>query len=70
MTRSGPSHHNRTLESPLRWEPRDPKVGALRQRYGDSFAAGARANTLLSTVLKRECVDTLSQLLMKGSVRR
>ena len=48
----------------------EPRVGALRQKYGDGFAAGARSNTLLSTVLKREGVETLSQLLMKGSARR
>jgi len=43
----------------------DTLVKTLRKEYGDSFAAGYKANTKLGTVLKREGVETLDQLLKK-----
>ncbi len=40
-------------------------VGTLRDTYGQDFAAGVRADAKLSTILEREGVDSLSQLLKK-----
>lgn len=40
-------------------------VGTLRETYGQDFAAGVRADAKLSTILEREGVDSLSQLLKK-----
>jgi hypothetical protein len=40
-------------------------VGNLRETYGADFADGYRADAKLSTVLKREGVESLSQLLKK-----
>lgn len=37
----------------------------LREEYGPGFAEGYLANTKLGTVLKREGVETLDQLLKK-----
>lgn len=49
----------------------DTLVKTLRKEYGDSFASGYRSDTKLGTVLKRERVATLDQLLKKPqSVRR
>ena len=41
-------------------------VGTLRETYGENFAPGVRADAKLSTILEREGVDSLSQLLKKG----
>jgi hypothetical protein len=41
------------------------KVGTLRETYGADFAPGVRADAHLDTVLRREGVDSLSQLLRK-----
>ena len=49
----------------IRKKRSDTKVGTLRAEYGDNFAAGYRADTKLGTVLKKEGVDTLDQLLKK-----
>ena len=49
----------------IRKKRSDTKVGTLRAEYGDNFAAGYRADTKLGTVLKKEGVDTLDQLLRK-----
>ena len=43
----------------------DTKVGTLRQTYGDDFAKGYRSDAHLGTVLKREGVQTLDQLIKK-----
>ncbi len=41
------------------------RVDTLRKFYGDNFAAGYRSDTKLGTVLRKEGVDTLDQLLKK-----
>jgi hypothetical protein len=41
----------------------DTLVGTLRDTYGEDFAAGYRADTKLETLLDREGVTSLSQLL-------
>jgi predicted DNA binding CopG/RHH family protein len=43
----------------------DTLVGTLRQEYGEDFARGYRSDAKLGTVLEREKVDDLSQLLKK-----
>ena len=49
----------------------DTLVRTLRREYGDSFAEGYRSDTKLGTVLEREGVATLDQLLKKPhSARR
>ncbi|AHB77229.2 hypothetical protein [Pandoraea pnomenusa] len=49
----------------IRQKRSDTKVGTLRQTYGDDFAKGYRSDAHLGTVLKREGVDTLDQLIKK-----
>lgn len=43
----------------------DTKVGTLRKEYGPEFAAGYRSDAKLGTVLEKEGVETLDQLLKK-----
>ena len=38
-------------------------IGTLRKQYGDDFAEGYRSDAKLETVLKREYVSSLSELL-------
>lgn len=49
----------------IRQKRSDTKVETLRKIYGDDFAKGHRSDAQLGTVLKREGVDTLDQLLKK-----
>ena len=49
----------------IRQKRSDTQVGTLRKTYGDDFAKGYRSDAELGTVLKREGVDTLDQLLKK-----
>jgi len=49
----------------IRQKRSDTKVGTLRQTYGDDFAKGYRSDAHLGTVLKREGVETLDQLIKK-----
>jgi hypothetical protein len=39
------------------------RVGTLRETYGDDFAAGRRADMKLSTLLRREGAQSLTQYL-------
>lgn len=50
----------------IRKKRSDTLVKTLRQHYGEEFAEGYRSDTKLGTVLKREGVETLDQLLKKG----
>jgi hypothetical protein len=43
----------------------DTQVGTLRRIYGDDFAAGRRSDMRLDTLLKREGVASLNDLLEK-----
>ena len=43
----------------------DTQVGTLRKIYGDDFAAGYRSDMRLDTLLKRDGVDSLNDLLEK-----
>lgn len=55
----------RDADGQIRKKRSDTKVATLRKEYGDSFASGYRADTKLGTVLKKEGVETLDQLLKK-----
>jgi hypothetical protein len=43
----------------------DTLVKTLRKKYGEEFAAGHRSDAKLRTVLKKEDVESLDQLLKK-----
>jgi hypothetical protein len=49
----------------IRQKRSDTKVETLRKTYGDDFASGYRSDAHLGTVLKREGVESLDQLLKK-----
>ena len=49
----------------IRQKRSDTQVKTLRQTYGDDCAKGYRSDAELGTVLKREGVQTLDQLLKK-----
>ncbi len=55
----------RDRDGEIRKKRSDTKVGTLRETYGPEFAAGYRSDAKLGTVLKREGVETLDQLLKK-----
>jgi len=49
----------------IRQKRKDTKVETLRKTYGDDFAKGYRSDAKLGTVLKREGLETLDQLIKK-----
>lgn len=49
----------------IRKKRSDTHVATLREEYGPGFAPGYRSDAHLGTVLKREGVEDLSQLLKK-----
>lgn len=49
----------------IRKKRSDTLVGTLRDEYGDRVAKGYRADTKLGTVLKKEGLESLDQLLKK-----
>jgi hypothetical protein len=55
----------RDQDGQIRKKRSDTKVGTLRAEYGDNFALGYRADTKLGTVLKKEGIDSLDQLLKR-----
>lgn len=55
----------RDHDGEIRKKRSDTKVGTLRETYGDDFAKGYRSDAQLGTVLQREGLDTLDQLLKK-----
>jgi len=61
----GLDERQRDADGRIRKKRSDTKVATLRKEYGDSFASGYRADTKLGTVLKKEGVETLDQLLKK-----
>lgn len=56
---------SRNEDGEIRKKRIDTLVGTLRQEYGQDFAQGYRSDAKLGTVLEREKVDDLSQLLKK-----
>ena len=55
----------RDRDGEIRKKRSDTKVETLRKEYGQSFAKGYRGAAQLGTVLKREGVESLDQLLRK-----
>ena len=55
----------RDQDGEIRHKRRDTLVGTLRDEYGEGFAKGYRSDAKLGTVLEREGVETLDQLLKK-----
>lgn len=49
----------------IRQKRKDTKVETLRKTYGDDLAKGYRSDAKLGTVLKREGLETLDQLIKK-----
>jgi predicted DNA binding CopG/RHH family protein len=63
-----PSHaprRSRNEETKTRKKREDILVGTLRDKYGENFAKGYRSDTKLGTVLEREGLENLGQLLKK-----
>ena len=56
----------RDEDGEIRKKRNDTLVGTLRKEYGDQVAEGYRADAQLGTVLKKEGLDSLSDLLKSG----
>jgi hypothetical protein len=61
----GLDDRSRNEDDEIRKKRRDTLVRTLRDEYGDNFAEGYRSDAKLGTVLDREGVEDLSQLLKK-----
>lgn len=61
----GLDNRMRDGDGEIRKKRSDTKVGTLRETYGEDFAKGYRSDAQLGTVLQREGLDTLDQLLKK-----
>lgn len=55
----------RDHDGEIRKKRSDTKVETLRKTYGPDFAKGYRSDAELGTVIKKECVETLDQLIKK-----
>jgi len=55
----------RDEDGEIRKKRSDTLVGTLRKTYGENFAHGYRADAELGTVLEREGLETLDQLLKR-----
>lgn len=55
----------RDHDGEIRHKRRDTLVRTLRDEYGPNFAKGYRSDTQLGTVLEKEGVATLDQLLKR-----
>ncbi len=62
---TGLDNRMRDHDGEIRKKRSDTKVETLRETYGPEFAKGYRADAKLGTVLQREGLDTLDQLLKK-----
>jgi hypothetical protein len=62
---SGLDGRMRDQNGEIRQKRSDTKVETLRKTHGDDFAQGYRSDAHLGTVLRREGVATLHQLLKK-----
>ncbi len=61
----GLNGRHRNNDGATRAKNGNTKVETLRQTYGDDFAAGRRSDMHLSTLLDREGVKSLNDLLEK-----
>jgi hypothetical protein len=64
----GLDNRMRDKDGEIRQKRSDTKVGTLRKEYGERVAADYRSDATLGTVLKKEGLESLDQLL-KGSQR-
>lgn len=55
----------RDQDGEIRNKRRDTLVSTLRKEYGDNFAAGYRSDAKLGTVLNKEGLESLDQMLKK-----
>lgn len=55
----------RDHDGEIRKKRSDTKVETLRKTYGPDFAKGYRSDAELGTVMKKEGVETLDQLIKK-----
>lgn len=62
---TGLDHRMRDHDGEIRKKRSDTLVGTLRETYGPEFAKGYRSDAKLGTVLDKESVATLDQLLKK-----
>lgn len=61
----GLDNRMRDQNGEIRQKRSDTEVGTLRKTYGPEFVKDYRSDAHLGTVLKREGVNTLDQLLKK-----
>ena len=59
----------RDRDGEIRKKRSDTLVKTLREKYGEKFAKGYRANTKLGTVLTKEGCETLDQYLDKSGLK-
>jgi len=59
----GLDNRMRDSNGEIRQKRSDTHVGTLRETYGSDFAAGYRSDAHLGTVLQKQGVNTLDQLL-------
>lgn len=61
----GLDNRMRDQDGEIRKKRSDTKVETLRETYGQDFAKGYRSDAKLGTVLQKEGLETLDQLLKK-----
>ena len=61
----GLDNRMRDQDGEIRKKRSDTKVATLRETYGHDFAKGYRSDAHLGTVLKKEGLETLDELLKK-----
>jgi hypothetical protein len=64
---NSPAGRQRDRNVAIRHKRSDTLVGTLRKEHGKNFATGYRSDTKLGTVLRKEGVETLRQLLRRRS---
>ena len=65
----GLDNRSRDGDGEIRKKRRDTLIRTLREDYGPDFARGYRSDATLGTVLDREGVEDLHQLLKKFGLR-
>jgi len=61
----GLDNRMRDKDGEIRKKRSDTLVGTLRKEYGENFAEGYRSDAELGTILKKEGLESLDQLLKK-----
>jgi hypothetical protein len=65
MKQPGLDHRHRNKDGEIRGKNSNTLVRTLRKEHGPNFAKGYRSDAQLGTVLEREGVSSLSELLRK-----